>query len=180
MHAEGFWGWLTPVRLADLEMSMCSIKAVLWSCAVPKACDCRCIVSYSLLLASVALLLSSRRCSSSFLQMLYKKSIVVAVVCRVDTICWCTVVCCCCCCCLNNIFRVLYLITLLLVVYRVTVPTPGLVCRLALLAVPCYCFLLFDLTPPAPVRHLESLADVPFSVALLPVNPRHYFVAADD
>jgi len=126
------------------------------------ACDCRCIASCLLLVASIALLLYSRRYSPLFLQMLCKKKSVVPVVYRVATICRCTVVCCCCCCCLNNTFRMLYLILLLLVVYRVTVPTPGVVCRLLFLAVPCCCFLLSVFTPPAPMRHRESLADVPF------------------
>ena len=66
------------------------------------ACDCRCIASCLLLVASIALLLYSRRYSPLFLQMLCKKKSVVPVVYRVATICRCTVVCCCCCCCLKD------------------------------------------------------------------------------
>ena len=66
------------------------------------ACDCRCIASCLVLVASIALLLYSRRYSPLFLQMLCKKKSVVPVVYRVATICRCTVVCCCCCCCLKD------------------------------------------------------------------------------
>ena len=72
----------------------------------------------------------------------------------------------------------LYLILLLLVVYQVTVPTPGLVCRLLFLAA-AFCFFAFLL-----LRHLRRCvvgkAWLMFLFVVALVKPRHYFLAADD